>query len=49
MISCNPSTAARDAAWLAKNGYAPHEVQPVDLFARTPHVETVVLMSRASN
>jgi 23S rRNA (uracil1939-C5)-methyltransferase len=46
MISCNPSTAARDAAWLAKNGYAPHEVQPVDLFARTPHVETVVLMSR---
>jgi 23S rRNA (uracil1939-C5)-methyltransferase len=46
MISCNPSTAARDAAWLAKNGYTPHEVQPVDLFARTPHVETVVLFSR---
>jgi 23S rRNA (uracil1939-C5)-methyltransferase len=46
MISCNPSTAARDAAWLAKNGYAPHEVQPVDLFARTPHCECVVWFSR---
>ena len=44
-VSCNPATAARDAAWLEKNGYHTEEVQPVDLFPRTKHVETVVLLS----
>ena len=46
MVSCNPSTAARDAALLEKEGYAVSEITPVDLFPRTAHVETVVLMSR---
>lgn len=46
MVSCNPATAARDAALLTEKGYAASEVQPVDLFPRTVHVETVVLMSR---
>ena len=45
-VSCNPATAARDAAWMEKNGYRTEKVQPVDLFPRTKHVETVVLMSR---
>ena len=44
-VSCNPATAARDAAWLEKNGYHAEKVQPVDLFPRTKHVETVVLLS----
>lgn len=44
-VSCNPATAARDAAWLEKNGYHTEKVQPVDLFPRTKHVETVVLLS----
>ena len=45
-VSCNPATAARDAAWLEKNGYHTEKVQPVDLFPRTKHVETVVLLSK---
>lgn len=46
MVSCNPATAARDLRFLADRGYALREAAPVDLFPRTSHVETVVLMSR---
>ncbi len=46
MVSCNAATAARDAAWLAAHGYAPQAVRPVDMFPRTRHVETVVLLSK---
>jgi len=45
-ISCNPSTLARDLAILSGLGYRSIEVQPVDMFPHTHHVETVVLMSR---
>ena len=45
-VSCNPSTAARDAAWLEQNSYHAEKVQPVDLFPRTKHVECVLLMSK---
>ena len=40
-VSCNPATAARDAAWLEQNGYRAEKVQPVDLFPRTKHCECV--------
>ena len=40
-VSCNPSTAARDAAWLGQHGYRAEKVQPVDLFPRTKHCEVV--------
>ena len=43
-VSCNPATAARDAAWLEQNGYHAEKVQPVDLFPRTKHCETVCLL-----
>ena len=46
MVSCNASTAARDCRYLADRGYQPLKVQPVDLFPRTKHVETVVLLSQ---
>lgn len=46
MISCNPSTAARDAAAFAALGYRTEKVRAVDLFPGTSHVECVVLMSR---
>ena len=46
MISCNPSTAARDCKYLSSLGYVPTVIQPVDMFPRTTHVETVVLLSR---
>lgn len=45
-VSCNPSTLARDLKYLDENGYRTVEVQPVDMFPHTGHVETVVLMSR---
>lgn len=46
MISCNPSTAARDCKVLAEKGYILRCYQPVDLFPRTGHVETVCLLSK---
>ena len=46
MVSCNAATAARDAKWLTEHGYKAVEVQPVDLFPRTKHVEVIVCLSR---
>lgn len=46
MVSCNPSTAARDISYLCDNGYKAVKGQAVDMFPRTSHVECVVLMSR---
>ena len=45
-VSCNPSTLARDLRILADNSYQIKEIQPVDMFPHTSHVECVVLMSR---
>ena len=45
-VSCNPSTAARDAKWLETQGYRTEKVQPVDLFPRTRHVECVIALSK---
>lgn len=46
MISCNPATAARDCKRLSELGYSVRRVRPFDLFPRTSHVETVVMLSR---
>ncbi len=46
MISCNPSTAARDCAYLEALGYKVKKIRAVDMFPRTDHVECVVLLSR---
>jgi 23S rRNA (uracil1939-C5)-methyltransferase len=45
-VSCNPATLARDLGILEAGGYQTVEVQPVDMFPMTMHVECVVLMSR---
>lgn len=45
-VSCNPATLARDLGILETGGYQTLEVQPVDMFPMTMHVECVVLMSR---
>lgn len=42
-VSCNPATQARDLQLLDPY-YAVSEVQPVDMFPHTPHVENVVLL-----
>lgn len=49
MVSCNPATAARDVKILAQMGYSPEKIQPVDMFPRTAHVETVVLLSKGES
>lgn len=45
-VSCDVSTQARDCAVLFELGYETKEATPVDMFPKTSHVETVVLMSR---
>ena len=43
-VSCNPSTLARDLAYLSSHGYNVPIVQPVDMFPQTAHVECVALI-----
>ena len=45
-VSCDPGTLARDVKRFAALGYRAVRAAAVDLFPRTRHVETVVLMSR---
>lgn len=46
MISCNSASLARDCKELEALGYHLEKAAPVDLFPRTTHVETVVLLSK---
>lgn len=41
-VSCNPATLARDVAMFTKQQYVIQEVQPVDMFPHTYHIETIV-------
>ena len=45
-VSCDPATLARDLRFFTSRGYQPQEARPADLFPRTHHVETVVLLSK---
>ena len=45
-VSCNPATLARDLAIFDDLGYDTREVQPVDMFPQTYHVECVVVLQR---
>jgi len=48
-VSCNPATVARDLAMFVKDGYNVAEVQPIDMFAQSHHVESVILMTNSGN
>lgn len=46
-VSCDPGTMARDLAYLSGRGYRTEEVQPVDMFPWTRHVEAITRIIRA--
>lgn len=43
-VSCNPGTLARDLRILEDGGYRTQEIQPVDMFPQSSHVEVVCYM-----
>ena len=43
-VSCDPGTLARDLKRLTERGYTPTRCTAVDMFPRTHHVESVVLL-----
>ena len=47
-VSCNPATQARDINLLSTS-YRVVNVQPVDMFPHTHHVESIVLMEKRKN
>ena len=45
-ISCDPTALARDLQYLVKGPFRIQEVQPIDLFPQTHHVECIAILSR---
>ena len=44
-VSCDPETLARDLKTLCTGGYALDQIQPLDMFPQTHHVECIAIMT----
>ena len=45
-VSCNPATLARDLKQFANNSYKVANIQPIDMFPQTSHIESIVLLQK---
>lgn len=45
-VACDPVTQARDIAFFVLEGYELREIQPLDMFPQTRHIEVVALLER---
>ena len=45
-VSCDPATLARDVKRFTEVGYTPAKAVTVDLFPNTPHIESVLLLTK---
>ena len=48
-VSCNPATLARDILVFSDCGYALRRAEAFDLFPRTSHIETIVLLQKKNS
>ena len=48
-VSCGPDTQARDLKMLLEGPYRVKDIQPVDLFPQTRHIENIVTLVRRSD
>jgi len=45
-ISCDPMTQVRDIKLMIEKGFVPKEMQPVDMFPHTFHIENIIILEK---